>query len=249
MRALRCVARISLPEQSCAADDSLEDSKMSRADFPDAHFDVVLSNQVLEHVRDPQAAIADMHRLLKPGGSLIVSFPVSDTWYEGHVGLYFAHRLPKRLYVARNLFQSRTKTWLRSLFTMNLHAGGMGQVFRANSRTMSVSIIRGRSYGMRSKKVFGAPVEDLSVDYVRARLGSRARSKNSGCRRSACSCAFVYHKRAGEILRVRKPWLKNKNGGLSAAVSIFKFGKTIPPRCALPARPRGHLRRRGFRTW
>jgi len=39
----------------------------TRADFPDFHFDVVLSNQVLEHVRDPEAAIADMHRLQAGG--------------------------------------------------------------------------------------------------------------------------------------------------------------------------------------
>ena len=27
-------------------------------DFPDGHFDLVLSNQVLEHVTDPEAVIA-----------------------------------------------------------------------------------------------------------------------------------------------------------------------------------------------
>ncbi len=30
--------------------------------FPDAHFDLVLSNQVLEHVTDPEAVITDRHR-------------------------------------------------------------------------------------------------------------------------------------------------------------------------------------------
>ena len=67
----------------------------TRADFPDAHFDLVLSNQVLEHVTDPEAVIADIGRLLKPGGTLIAAFPVVSTWYEGHLGLYFAHRLPR----------------------------------------------------------------------------------------------------------------------------------------------------------
>ncbi len=75
------------------ARDRVRKIKSTRADYPDAHFDVVLSNQVLEHVRDPESTIADIHRLVKPGGAVIAAFPVTDTWYEGHVGLYFAHRL------------------------------------------------------------------------------------------------------------------------------------------------------------
>jgi len=66
-----------------------------RADFPDEHFDLVFSNQVLEHVTDPEAVIADMCRLVKPGGTFISAFPVTETWYEGHIGLYFVHRFPK----------------------------------------------------------------------------------------------------------------------------------------------------------
>ena len=36
-------------------------------------FDCVLSSQVLEHVTDPQRYLTEARRLLKPGGSLIVS--------------------------------------------------------------------------------------------------------------------------------------------------------------------------------
>ena len=61
-------------------------------DFPDGHFDLVISNQVLEHVTDPEAVIADVFRMIKPGGLFLAAFPVTETWYEGHVGLYFAHR-------------------------------------------------------------------------------------------------------------------------------------------------------------
>ena len=38
-------------------------------------FDSVLSNQVLEPVDDVEAAVAEMHRVLKPGGCLCVSVP------------------------------------------------------------------------------------------------------------------------------------------------------------------------------
>lgn len=40
---------------------------------PDASFDLVLSTQVFEHVEDPAAYLRECHRLLKPGGKLILS--------------------------------------------------------------------------------------------------------------------------------------------------------------------------------
>jgi SAM-dependent methyltransferase len=48
-----------------------------RMPFEDASFDTVLSNQVLEHVPDPRALWADMVRVLRPGGRLIVTVPFS----------------------------------------------------------------------------------------------------------------------------------------------------------------------------
>jgi SAM-dependent methyltransferase len=41
--------------------------------FPDASFDTVVAMHMLYHVPDQQAAIAEMHRLLKPGGTLAVT--------------------------------------------------------------------------------------------------------------------------------------------------------------------------------
>jgi len=43
--------------------------------FGDAEFDVVLCCSVLEHLEDPRKAIAEMMRVLKPQGSIIVSVP------------------------------------------------------------------------------------------------------------------------------------------------------------------------------
>jgi SAM-dependent methyltransferase len=43
--------------------------------FPDDSFDGVLCTQVLEHVKDHEHVVAEMIRVLKPGGRLVVSAP------------------------------------------------------------------------------------------------------------------------------------------------------------------------------
>ena len=40
--------------------------------FPDSHFDVVVSTQVLEYVREVHAALMELYRVLRPGGRMII---------------------------------------------------------------------------------------------------------------------------------------------------------------------------------
>lgn len=59
-----------LPGNSEANVQLLEDGTVP---LPDGEFDLVLSTQVLEHVKDPLRYLDECHRLLKPGGSLVLS--------------------------------------------------------------------------------------------------------------------------------------------------------------------------------
>lgn len=43
--------------------------------FSDRAFDLVTCSEVLEHIRNPQRALAEMHRVLKPNGLLLLSTP------------------------------------------------------------------------------------------------------------------------------------------------------------------------------
>lgn len=45
----------------------------------DASRDWIVCNHVLEHADDYQKALRELHRILKPGGRLIISFPIDET--------------------------------------------------------------------------------------------------------------------------------------------------------------------------
>jgi SAM-dependent methyltransferase len=56
--------------------------------FKDGVFDHIVSNAVLEHVRNPMAAAQELYRVLKPGGSLYVAVPFLSP-YHGYPHHYF----------------------------------------------------------------------------------------------------------------------------------------------------------------
>lgn len=86
-----------LADLQLAADASLRQSFLPIVDHtlpcPDDSFDIVVTNMVIEHIADPPPSLAEIARVLKPGGLFLALFPTRDTWYEGHLGLWFAHWL------------------------------------------------------------------------------------------------------------------------------------------------------------
>ncbi|NFV81547.1 class I SAM-dependent methyltransferase [Magnetospirillum aberrantis] len=49
--------------------------------FADATFDIVYSNGVLHHTYDTERAIAEVHRVLKPGGQAVIMLYCKDSWH------------------------------------------------------------------------------------------------------------------------------------------------------------------------
>jgi len=81
-----------------------------RLPFPDATFDRVICAEVLEHVPDDRAAMAEIARVLRPGGTAAVTVPrfwpelvcwaLSDEYHlveGGHVRIYRLGELRRRL--------------------------------------------------------------------------------------------------------------------------------------------------------
>lgn len=59
--------------------------------FPPKTFDVTVSHEVLEHVSDDRAAVAEIVRTLKPGGRAVVFVPNRGYPFETH-GIYWKGR-------------------------------------------------------------------------------------------------------------------------------------------------------------
>ena len=49
---------------------------LQNTSLPYDTYDIIICNHVLEHVADDRAALAEMHRLLRPGGTAVLSVPI-----------------------------------------------------------------------------------------------------------------------------------------------------------------------------
>lgn len=70
--------------------------------FPEASFDVVSCCDVLEHIEDWQATIAEISRVLKPGG-LFLFDTINRTSYSWLVNILIAQELPLTRFMPRNM--------------------------------------------------------------------------------------------------------------------------------------------------
>lgn len=78
--------------------------------FPDDSFDVVIVSEVMEHIHDDKGVLAEMVRVLRPGGRIAVTVPrygpekvcwaLSGAYHEvegGHIRIYKADELVGRI--------------------------------------------------------------------------------------------------------------------------------------------------------
>jgi SAM-dependent methyltransferase len=62
--------------------------------FAAESFDVIVTNQVLEHVRDLPAVASELTRVLRGGGILVAVFPSREVLLEHHLHAPLVHRFP-----------------------------------------------------------------------------------------------------------------------------------------------------------
>ncbi len=86
-----------------------------RLPFSGGWFDLVTNNQVLEHVDGLEAVLREIHRVLRPGGTVLSIFPDAGVFREGHIGIPFSHWFRKgsraRFYYTWTLRRAGLGTW------------------------------------------------------------------------------------------------------------------------------------------
>lgn len=75
-------------------------SDINEIPVPDNSFDVILCTEVLEHVPEPVTAVGELARILKPGGRLLLTAPLSSIlhqqpyhYYGGYTPHWYYHFL------------------------------------------------------------------------------------------------------------------------------------------------------------
>jgi 2-polyprenyl-3-methyl-5-hydroxy-6-metoxy-1,4-benzoquinol methylase len=104
-----------------------------RAVFPENHFDLITLWHVLEHLPEPVATLQRIHRLLKPGGRLVIEVPnlasvearwLGRHWYHLDVPFHFWHFTPAALHAmvtqaGLQVEAQHTSTLLRPILLVN----------------------------------------------------------------------------------------------------------------------------------
>ncbi len=67
--------------------DVVVGSRLQDAGFADGSFDLVTLFHVMEHVTDPRSVLAEVRRLLRPAGRLVLQVPNIESWQFGLFGV------------------------------------------------------------------------------------------------------------------------------------------------------------------
>lgn len=118
------IAAVGTMFEAMAAEGQVPDGARARAErgdalalpYADGVFDIVIASEILEHIPDDEAAIAELVRVLRPGGLLVATVPrwlpericwlLSDEYHAnegGHVRIYRADELGGK-FTARGMY-------------------------------------------------------------------------------------------------------------------------------------------------
>jgi ubiquinone/menaquinone biosynthesis C-methylase UbiE len=122
-------------------------------------FDAIMCTEVLEHIPDPIKAIKEFGRILKPGGLLIVTAPISSLthfapfyFYNGFSKYFYEHYLKKNnfevieLSYNGNYFEYIAQEIHRIPFMAKNYASFGGKIFNVIFRTLIIPLLMFLAY-------------------------------------------------------------------------------------------------------
>ena len=89
---------------------------LTHSPLPDNQLDAIVALNVLEHIDDDQKAMAEIARMLKPGGIAVIEVPAGPGLYD----FYDAHLLHYRRYSRSSLRQMASGLGLEELEASHL---------------------------------------------------------------------------------------------------------------------------------
>ena len=103
--------------------------------FADASFDIVTAKHTLEHMRDPKAALAEVRRVLRPGGVAFIIVPDAQYWKR--------YLLPKR----GSYFRPDRAGWQHHIYYAPAHLARMSDAADLRPVHAGKAILRKRLCG------------------------------------------------------------------------------------------------------
>lgn len=104
----------------------LQQADATKLPFPDKSFDKIICSEVLEHIPDYQAVLAEIERILKPGGLLAITVPrawpekicwwLSEQYHQvegGHIRIFNGKHLRRE--IEQQSFQFYKRHWAHAL--------------------------------------------------------------------------------------------------------------------------------------
>lgn len=126
-----------------------------RLPYKNEVFDAVLSYQTLEHVQDVEAVIAEMLRVVRPGGALHLRCPDYRGTFEGHYLLPWWPLMPRPL--ARAYLYARGRP-----------ASGLAGIVYVTRRRLRRAVL-----AASARAGHAVDIVDLERERIRARLAAR----------------------------------------------------------------------------
>jgi len=169
------------PDKVAQTSESLANIHQGSAEalpYPNGTFDVVLSNEVIEHVHDDQAAIDEAYRVLVPGGHLVVFCPNRGYLFETHGfywrGVYHFGNIPLVNYFPngwRNRLAPHVRAYSRrQLAAMFAHLDGETVVHRVIFAGYDNIVAQSPRLGSLLRRVTYAlertPLQDLGLSHM-----------------------------------------------------------------------------------
>lgn len=144
--------------------------------FPDAAFDAITMNHVIEHVHDPVALLAECRRVLRPGGALVAVTPNVESYEHKHFGSHWRGLEPPRhlhVFSQRSLRKVASKAGFGKRDTWTTAANT--QIFAMGSLAL-----RRYSYYQTGKRQNGLSRHALAVGHQLWTSAVNLRNKDSG---------------------------------------------------------------------